>query len=134
MRIATRWAASAAALAAALAVTTAVAQSTGIKRTVLQRQDVTGAEPKECVFATADIEPGATVGKHYHPGFEVAYVAQGELELMVDGEPARHLKAGDSYRVEARKPHDAKNTGSTATRVVVSYVVEKGQPLATPVK
>jgi quercetin dioxygenase-like cupin family protein len=133
MRTATRWVASAAALAAAFAVT-AAAQGTGIKRTVLQRQDVTGAEPKECVFATADIEPGATVGKHWHPGFEVAYLAQGELELLVDGEPPRQLKPGDSYRIEARRPHDARNTGSTPARVVVSYVVEKGQPLATPVK
>jgi quercetin dioxygenase-like cupin family protein len=134
MRLAARWGTAAAVLALACAVTVAVAQAPGIKRTVLQRQDVTGPEEKECVFATADIEPGVTIGKHYHPGHELAYVAQGELDLMVEGEPVRHLKAGDTYRIEVRKPHDAKNVGSTPTRVVVTYLVEKGQPLTTPVK
>jgi quercetin dioxygenase-like cupin family protein len=132
MRLAARWTMAAAALALASAV--AVAQAPGIKRTVLQRQDVTGPEEKECVFATADIEPGVSVGKHFHPGHELAYVAQGELDLMVEGEPVRHLKAGDTYRIEVRKPHDARNVGTTPTKVVGTYLVEKGQPLATPVK
>jgi quercetin dioxygenase-like cupin family protein len=130
MRLSTRLAVVALAGAAGIAL----AQASGIKRTVLQRVDVTGSEPKECVFGSAEIEPGATIGKHLHPGFEVGYVAQGELDLMVDGEPTRHLKAGDSYRIDVRKPHDGKNTGSTPAKVVVSYVVEKGQPLAQPVK
>jgi quercetin dioxygenase-like cupin family protein len=114
--------------------TVALAQAQGIKRTVLQRQDLAGAEQKECVLATAEIEAGANVGKHFHPGLEVAYVAEGTLDLIVDGEPTKHLKAGDSYRIDARKPHDAKATGSSPTKVVATYVVEKGQPLATPVK
>jgi quercetin dioxygenase-like cupin family protein len=118
----------------ALAFGASVAMAQGVKRTVLQRVDVTGSEAKECVFASAEIAPGANVGKHFHPGFEVAYVAQGEIDLLVDGEPTQHLKTGDSYRIDARKPHDAKNTGTTPVKVVVSYVVEKGQPLATPVK
>ncbi len=134
MRLSAKFGIAAAVFAVACAVTVALAQGQGIKRTVLQRQDVAGAEQKECVLAMAEIEPGANVGKHFHPGFEVAYIAQGELDLMVDGEPAKHLKTGDSYRIEAKKPHDAKSTGSTPTKVIVTYVVEKGQPLATPVK
>lgn len=134
MRLASRSGIAVAAVVLACAATVALAQSQGIKRTVLQKQDVTGAEQKECVLAMAEIAAGASVGKHYHPGFEVAYIAQGELDLMVDGEPTKHLKAGDSYRIEAKKPHDGKNTGSTPTKVIVTYVVEKGQPLATPVK
>ena len=117
-----------------LACAASMALAQGVKRTVLQRVDVTGPEAKECVFASAEIAPGANVGKHFHPGFEVAYVAQGEIDLMVDGEPTKHLGVGDSYRVDVRKPHDARNTGATPAKVVVSYVVEKGQPLATPVK
>jgi quercetin dioxygenase-like cupin family protein len=134
MRLPSRLGIATAGIIAACAGAVALAQAQGIRRTVLQRSDVTGPEQKECVLATAEIEAGAAVGKHYHPGFEVAYVAQGELDLMVDGEPVRHLKAGDSYHVAVRKPHDARNPGSTPTKVVVSYVVEKGQPLATPVK
>lgn len=134
MRLARKSGVVAAAIAAACAATVALAQAQGIKRTVLQRSDVTGTESKEAVLAMAEIAPGAAVGKHFHPGFEVAYIAEGELELVVDGEPTRHLKAGDSYHIAARKPHDGKNTGSTPAKVIVTYVVEKGQPLATPVK
>ena len=112
----------------------ALAQAQGIKRNILQRSDVAGTEAKEAVLATAEIEPGAAVGKHLHAGFEIAYIVQGELDLIVEGEPVRHLKAGDSYQIAARKPHDGKNTGTTPAKVVVTYVVEKGQPLATPVK
>jgi quercetin dioxygenase-like cupin family protein len=118
----------------ALAAALAVAQAPGVKRTVLQRADVAGPEAKECVFGMADIEPGQSVGKHIHHGFEVAYVVQGQVDLMIDGEETRHLKAGDSYRVDVHRPHDARNTGSEPVRVVASWVVEKGKPLAEPVK
>jgi quercetin dioxygenase-like cupin family protein len=124
-------------VAAAIGVacaTVALAQPSGIKRTVLQRSDVSGAEPRECVLATAEVEPGATIGKHFHPGLEVGYVTSGELDLIVDGEPTRRLRAGESYQIAARKPHDGKNVGSEPARVIVTYVVEKGKPLATPVK
>jgi quercetin dioxygenase-like cupin family protein len=134
MSLMTRCRTAATVLAVGCAATAALAQAQGIKRTVLQRQDLAGAEQKECVLASAEIEPGANVGKHFHPGLEVAYIAEGALDLMVDGEQTKHLKAGDSYRIDVRKPHDARNTGSTPTKVVVTYVVEKGQPLATPVK
>src|SRR5512143_3959940 len=120
--------------AAALAGGVALAQAQGIRRTVLQRTDVPGGEPKECVLAAAEVGPGATIGKHIAPGLEVGYVERGELDLVVEGEPVRHLAAGESYHVAARRPHDGKNTGSTPARVIVTYVVEKGQPLATPVK
>ena len=68
MRVRVKGTAAAVAAAAALAL----AQGQGIKRTILQRLDVTGSESKECVFAMAEISPGATVGKHIHRGFEVA--------------------------------------------------------------
>ncbi len=135
MRLARRHAFLAAGIAAAaLAGGAALAQAQGIRRTVLQRTDVTGAEPTECGRASAEVAPRATIGRHIHPGFEVGYVETGELDLVVDGEPVRHLKAGESYHVAARRPHDGKNTGSTPARVIVTYVVEKGHPLATPVK
>jgi quercetin dioxygenase-like cupin family protein len=116
------------------AASLAVAQAQGIKRTVLQRSDIAGTEPHECVLATAELEPGASVGKHFHHGVEVAYVAQGEIELLVDGEAPRRFKVGDSYRVPARQPHDGKNVGATPAKVVATYVIEKGKPLAEPVK
>lgn len=122
------------AVAAALVLSVALAQGQGIKRTLLQRVDVVGAEPKECVLGSAELAPGGSAGKHFHHGFEVGYVVEGEGELTIDGEAPRHVKAGDSYRVDARKPHDVRNTGTAPFKVVASWVVEKGKPLAEPVK
>jgi quercetin dioxygenase-like cupin family protein len=122
------------ALAAMAAASLALAQAQGIKRTILQRVDVEGSEHKECVFGTAEIAPGASIGKHIHHGHELGYVAEGEGDLMVDGEPVRHVKAGDTWKIDPLRPHDARSTGATALKVVATYVVEKGKPLAEPVK
>jgi len=65
---------------------------------------------------------------------ELGYVAEGEAELLVEGEAPRKMKAGDSYLIPAKKPHDARNAGSGTVKVVATYVVEKGKPLAEPVK
>jgi mannose-6-phosphate isomerase-like protein (cupin superfamily) len=61
-------------------------------------------------------------------------VLEGEGELYIDGEAIRKLKAGDGFIIPAGKAHDAKNTGTVPLKLVGVYVVEKGKPLATPVK
>ncbi len=122
------------AVAAAAALSVALAQGQGIKRALLQRVDVVGAEPKECVLGSAELPPGASAGKHFHHGFEVGYIVEGEGELTVDGEAPRHLKAGDSYRVDAGRPHDVRNTGTAPFKALATWVVEKGKPLAEPAK
>jgi quercetin dioxygenase-like cupin family protein len=123
------------ALLVGAAATAALAQAPGIKRNILQRTDVVGHEPKECVFGTAELSPGATSGKHIHHGTETGYVISGEVQLVVDGEAApRTLKAGDSFLVEARKPHEGKNVSSAPVKILSAWVVEKGKPLAEPVK
>jgi quercetin dioxygenase-like cupin family protein len=128
---------STAAVAVAIAVlvgSVALAQAPGIKRTLLQRLDVEGHDAKECVLGTAELAPGGSVGKHIHHGFELGVVIEGEGELTVEGEAPRKLVPGDSYRVEARRPHDARNTGAGPMKLVATWVVEKGKPLAEPVK
>ena len=105
----------------------------GFKRTELQRHDL--ATPgREVVMARVEFNPGAVVPKHTHPGEEIAYVLEGELSVELEGKPPVTIKAGDSFFVPAGTIHTAKNPGKTATRVVSTYVIEKGKPLATPVK
>ena len=41
------------------------------------------------------------------------------------------VKTGQSYQVPSGAPHDAK-TGSSGAKVLATYVVEKGKPLASP--
>jgi quercetin dioxygenase-like cupin family protein len=56
------------------------------------------------------------------------------LLLEQDGKPAATLRAGQTFLVPAGTVHNATNSGSSTARVVATYVVEKGKPLATPVK
>jgi quercetin dioxygenase-like cupin family protein len=72
------------------------------------------------------------VGRHTHPGEEISYVIEGEGEILVEGQPAVKLKAGDGFVVPNGAKHDAHNTGAQPLKLAAIYVVEKGQPLATP--
>lgn len=110
----------------------AASQGQRIKRTPLQRFDVPGTA-YETVIGIADIAPNVSIGRHTHPGPESGYLLEGSFELLIDGEALRLLKAGDSYKVPPRTVHDAK-TGPNGAKVIATYVVEKGQPLASEAK
>ncbi|HWI12408.1 MAG TPA: cupin domain-containing protein [Burkholderiaceae bacterium] len=99
-----------------------------VKRIPLQRFDVPGTA-FEAVIGIAEIAPSVAIGRHTHPGPESGYVIEGGFELLIDGEPPRLLKAGDSYKVPPGAIHDAK-AGPQGAKVIATYVVEKGQPLA----
>jgi quercetin dioxygenase-like cupin family protein len=109
------------------------AQQPGFKRVELQKHDIATAG-HEAVQARGEFNPGAAVPKHTHPGEEVAYVLEGQILLEVQGKPPITLKAGDVFFVPAGQVHAAKNSGTTVAKVLSTYIVEKGKPLATPVK
>ena len=107
------------------------AQASGLTRTLVGKADVS-VPGREAVVARVEVAPGAKAGRHTHPGDEISYVLEGEATLLVDGQPPRQVKAGESFVVPAGVVHDAHNNGTTAARLLGVYVVEKGQPLATP--
>ena len=53
-----------------------------------------------------------------HAGDEISYVLEGEVELLVDGEPLPVVKAGDAFVVPAGKVHGARNGSSALLRFV----------------
>jgi len=107
-------------------------QQSGIKRTPLQTVD--GPQGHQTIMGIAEIAPGASAGRHTHPGAEVAYVLEGEITLLVDGMPGKVFKAGDSFIVPAGVVHDAHNASGRPVRVLATWVIEKGKPLASPAK
>jgi quercetin dioxygenase-like cupin family protein len=109
----------------------AMAQQSGIKRTPLQKIEF--PEGYLTVTGIAEIQPGGTAGRHTHPGIETGYVLEGEADLIIEGKPDLHLKAGDSYAIPAGAVHDAKVHGDKPLKVLGIYIVDKTKPLATPV-
>lgn len=119
------------ALAGLVAAGALMAQASGLTRTLVGRGDVS-VPGREAVVARVEVAPGAKAGRHTHPGDEISYVLEGEATLLVDGQPPRVVKAGESFVVPAGTVHDAQNEGSVPIKLVGVYVVEKGKPLATP--
>jgi quercetin dioxygenase-like cupin family protein len=112
---------------------TVYAQAPAIKRSIMQKADVPDGKKHEVVFGMAELPAGVAIGKHSHPGIEQGAVVSGELTLMVDGQPEKTYKAGDSWQIPVGVAHDAKG-GAGGAKVIVTYTVEKGQPLAIPAK
>jgi quercetin dioxygenase-like cupin family protein len=109
------------------------AQQPGFARKVLQDQNLS-AHGRHAVQVVAEFAPGVAAGKHTHPGEELGYLLEGSILLEIEGEAPRTLKAGDSFYVPAGKPHDGKNVGSGPAKVLATYIVETGKPVASPVK
>jgi quercetin dioxygenase-like cupin family protein len=102
----------------------------GVKRTPLQKIDF--PDGYATLTSIAEISPGGKVGRHTHPGIETGYVLEGEADIAIDGQPDKHLKAGDSYVIPAGAVHDPKVHGDKPLKLLVIYVVEKAKPVATP--
>jgi quercetin dioxygenase-like cupin family protein len=89
---------------------------------------------KDGVMYVAEIAPGASTGKHFHPGPEAVYVLQGSGSLEKEGHPSMTFKAGESFAIPPKHIHEAKNaSASEQWKLLVILVGEKGQPIATPV-
>jgi quercetin dioxygenase-like cupin family protein len=106
----------------------AQAQQAGITRTNLERKDLS-VPGREVIQVRVDFAPGVAFPPHSHPGEEIAYVIEGELEYQLEDKPPVRLKAGDVLFIPAGTIHSAKNVGSVSAAELATYIVEKGKPL-----
>lgn len=108
------------------------AQQEPVKRTVLQKVDLGN---RDGIMYLAEIAPGASSGKHYHPGPEALYILQGTLTLELEGKSPLSLKTGESAQIPEKLVHNAVNGSKTSpVKILVYLAAEKGRPLATSVK
>jgi quercetin dioxygenase-like cupin family protein len=70
------------------------------KRAVLSAKDIAekldGKEAK-ATMVELTMEPGQGSAPHRHPGPVFGYVVEGEYEWAIDDQPARVLKAGETF-------------------------------------
>ena len=117
----------------AFAVQVALSQQSGIKRTDLQRHDLS-VPGREVIQVLVEFAPGVVALNHSHPGEEIIYVLEGTWEYTVEGTPPVTLKAGDVLFIPAGTIHAARNVGTGRGAELATYVVEKGKPLITLVE
>ena len=86
----------------------------------------------EAIVLTVDGAPGLVGKKHYHPGDEFIYVAEGTLTLDVAGKGKVTLKKGETLHIPGRVVHQAANPSpDTPFKAVTFGIFEKGQPDTT---
>ena len=101
-----------------------------IKRTVLQKFDVPGT-PYETVIALVEIVPNGVIGRHTHFGIDSGVLQSGAVVLSATGMAELNVKPGESWQIPPNTVHWGK-AGPDGAKIVNTYVVEKGKPLATP--
>jgi len=116
-----------------LALHVAPAQQPGIRRTDLQRHDLS-VPGREVVQVRVELAPGVAFGRHSHPGEEIVYVLEGSLEYEVEGRPPVTLGAGEVLFIPAGAVHAARNVGRGNGAELATYIVEKGKPLVIMAK
>jgi quercetin dioxygenase-like cupin family protein len=105
-----------------------------VVRNIMERHDQSGVPDKEIVIGTASFPAGSSIGFHTHPGDESGYVLSGSIILKTQGKPDRVLKAGDSFFNPRGAIHSVVALPNGEGGVAVSnWIVDKGQPLATPI-
>lgn len=109
------------------------AQQSEIKRTNLQRHDLS-VPGREAIQVRVDIPSGSAFPKHSHPGEEMVFMIEGVLEYQLDGRPPVTLKAGEVLFIPAGTVHAVRNVSSGNGAELATYVVEKGKPLLTLAK
>jgi quercetin dioxygenase-like cupin family protein len=88
---------------------------------------------REIVQVETLIPPGVESGWRAHPGEEVGYIIASEVEMMVHGPATVVLRPGGEFLIPPRTPHNARDLGPETGRMLSTYIVETGQPLAASV-
>lgn len=101
-----------------------------LKRTELQRQE-SSVPGREIVQVLTEIPAGVESGWHTHPGEEVGYILEGTVEMKIAGRASLTLHAGDPFLMPPGTPHNALDLGPGTGRMLSTYFVETGRPLAS---
>src|SRR4051795_9943830 len=101
-----------------------------LQRTVLQRS-ASSIPGREIVQTLIEIPAGVESGWHMHPGEEVGYILAGTVRMEIQGRETLTLHAGDPFLIPPRTPHNALDLGPDTGRMLSTYIVEVGEPVAT---
>ncbi len=101
-----------------------------LRRTTLQKQPIS-VPGREVVQVLTEIPEGVESGWHVHPGEEVGYILGGTVHMMLHDREPLVLETGSVFLIPPRTPHNALDVGPGTGRMLSTYIVEIGAPLAT---
>jgi quercetin dioxygenase-like cupin family protein len=100
-----------------------------LKRTEIQHT-ASSIPGREIVQVLTEIPAGVESGWHQHPGEEVGYIVAGTVRMEIEGKPTVTLTEGHGFLIPPRTPHNAFDLGPETGRMLSTYIVEVGAPIA----
>ena len=83
--------------------------------------------PSDFYFQDLVVAPGGRTGWHSHPGLLMIAIKEGSIDFYDKDCRKRSFSAGQSF-TESADPHNAFNTGTANARLLVFYIIKKGEP------
>ncbi len=104
----------------------------GIKRTVLVKDDLTPMPAVTAYVVETELPAGAQSGWHTHAGHDFDYVRSGEATLEEEGKAPQTLKPGMGIHILPGVKHNVRNSGTEPFKIATVYLIEQGKPIASP--
>lgn len=101
-----------------------------LHRTEIQRETFT-VPGRLIVQVRTEIPAGVSSGWHTHPGEEIGYIVEGNVQMEIRDRPTLQLHAGDGFCIPPGTPHNALDLGPGTGVMLSTYLVEDGQPLSS---
>jgi quercetin dioxygenase-like cupin family protein len=116
-------------------VASSVAQPAAAGAGTLLTQPLADLPGREVRISLLDRDPGSSSARHRHPGHHTfGYVVEGNYEFAINGQPARSLKAGDTFYEPPDAVHSTSRNPSTDKRakILVFMVADQKNPSTVP--
>ena len=107
--------------------------ASALQRTEVQHSS-SSIPGRDIVQVLTEIPEGVESGWHFHPGEEVGFILSGTVQMQIRGRDTLILNAGDGFLIAPRTPHNALDLGPGTGRMLSTYIVESGEPVATLVQ
>ena|SRR5947209_1154443 len=101
-----------------------------LKRTEVQHAS-SSIPGRDIVQVLTEIPVDVSSGWHHHPGEEVGYILTGRVRMERQDGATQILSAGDGFLIPPGVPHNATDLGPELGRMLSTYIVETGKPIAT---
>lgn len=83
----------------------------------------------EVTALLVEIPPGGETGWHLHPVPVYAYILSGVLTAEMENAEKRDYKEGEALFEAVNVPHNGRNLGATALKLIVFYTGEEGKAI-----
>jgi quercetin dioxygenase-like cupin family protein len=106
----------------------------GMKRTILNQADLSGAPGMEIISSILEVQPGTTIPQHFHNGIETGRVLEGGM-IQYPGKEPQMLKSGTPiFNLRGAMHAGWKLVSKKPMKLYTVHVVDKGKPLFDGVK